>query len=139
MTMSALQPMTEPTAPTAPPREPRLGRFIGIIVERPGRDPEKAVASNVSRIGLGGKGSIVLHPGERIVIAFPDHSRHEATVRWAGNGRFGVEFDTPIDPDRVRFSPDAWNEVRSQPPVVNSGFEIFRPVSSTRRPGLRVR
>jgi PilZ domain len=120
-------------------RQPRLGRFIGVTLERTGHETEKAIVSNISSRGMGGKCAIALEPGERVMAHLPLGVRLGAIVRWCERGRFGLMLDREIDPETVRFSEEAWAETRAAQPVQDFGFEAFRPVSSTKRPGFRVR
>lgn len=131
--------MTEPPQEDAPAREPRLGRFIGIMIERAGKSPERAIASNVSTSGLGGKTSLALKPGERVTLHLPNEELLTATVRWCAKGRFGVSLDQPIDPSTVRLSEDKKLTVNASPAQPQPQFELFRHVSSTHRPGFKVR
>lgn len=131
--------MNEPPQEDAPAREPRLGRFIGIMIERAGKPPERAIASNVSASGLGGKTSLALMAGERVTLHLPNDERLSATVRWCAKGRFGVSLDQQIDPSAVKLSEDNKPSGHVSTPQPQPQFELFRHVSSTHRPGLKVR
>jgi PilZ domain len=131
--------MTDTANEDAPVREQRLGRFVGITIERAGKPPEKAIACNVSSSGLGGKTSLMLQPGERITLHLPNNESVSATVCWCAKGRFGVRLDQTIVPETIR--PGEGGKIGpgapSPPPAAN--FELFRHVGTPHRPGFRVR
>jgi hypothetical protein len=122
-----------------PGRERRFGRFFGVKIERTGRETEKAVVSNISSLGMGGKDPIGFIAGERVTVLLPLGVRIVATVCWCERGRFGLRLDRMINPEAIRFSEDSWKEAQVARPVQNFDFEAFRPASSTKRPGFRVR
>lgn len=131
--------MTDTPNEDAPAREPRLGRFIGIMIERAGKPPEKAIACNVSSSGLGGKTSLSLQPGEHILLHLPNEETVAATVRWCAKGRFGVKLEREIAPDSVRPAEGRTSGTNALPGQPPGNFELFRHVSTTHRPGFRVR
>jgi len=61
----------------------------------------KMVVSNVSAGGLGGRCDIALPVGERVDINLSSIGCLSGEVIWSDGRRFGIEFDTPIDPAAV--------------------------------------
>lgn len=122
------------------PREPREGRFAGCTIAWDGRQPAKAVAVNISRHGMGGKGKIGLIVGKRVTVCIAGGEPMRGQVQWVRDDRFGIRFDDPIDTGRTRISEEAWSGKLAKAPAGSaSGFELFRPPTSTWRPGFRVR
>lgn len=51
---------------------------------------------NISLFGLMGRVSTPLLPGENLLLDLPHVRRIESVVRWAEDGRIGVEFASPV-------------------------------------------
>jgi hypothetical protein len=54
---------------------------------------------NVSRLGLMGRVASAVAAGDKLLFELPHVRRIEAVVRWVEDGRIGVEFARPIEPD----------------------------------------
>ena len=54
---------------------------------------------NISPLGLMGRASAAFQRGDKLLFELPHIRMVEAEVRWAEDGRIGIEFARPIEPD----------------------------------------
>src|SRR3546814_18191139 len=104
--------MSNSEAHTASPaasekRQPRQSRLVKASLGCERLSRFDITIRNVSRTGVGGKGSHRLHIGERVTLFLPAHPPMTATVRWVENRseerRVGKEC---VSTCRSRWSPD---------------------------------
>ena len=130
--------MSNSEAHTASPaasekRQPRQSRLVKASLGCERLSRFDITIRNVSRTGVGGKGSHRLHIGERVTLFLPAHPPMTATVRWVENTRFGIETDEPIETARLR-TAQADQLVTADS---KADFQIVpAPRLSTWRPGL---
>src|SRR3546814_14111776 len=99
--------MSNSEAHTASPaasekRQPRQSRLVKASLGCERLSRFDITIRNVSRTGVGGKGSHRLHIGERVTLFLPAHPPLPATVRRVENTRFGIEPDDTIETERLR-------------------------------------
>src|SRR3546814_12971503 len=99
--------MSNSEAHTASPaasekRQPRQSRLVKASLGCERLSRFDITIRNVSRTGVGGKGSHRLHIGERVTLFLPAHPPMTANVRWVETTRFGIETDEPIEHARRR-------------------------------------
>lgn len=87
---------------------------------------------NLSERGLGGVTNIPLSPGQTMTIMLNGIGQVHGRVAWVDDKSFGMEFDEPIDLDKLEMS-------RSGPvaePVKFNVAQRFKPVEDYKRPGF---
>lgn len=100
---------------------------------------QKIVIGDVSPRGIGARAQGECPPqGSRIVISFSNGMELGGEVRWARNGRFGVQLEKEVDPRELQGSGGSW-EAANRPFDPSHVFDQFRPVTRAYRPGLKVR
>src|SRR3546814_17566967 len=102
--------MSNSEAHTASPaasekRQPRQSRLVKASLGCERLSRFDITIRNVSRNGVGGKGSHRLHIGERVTLFLPAHPPMKAPVSWVANTRFGIETDEQIATPRLRPAP----------------------------------
>jgi len=117
-------------------RKRRSSRIIrGTLITPSGHECELLIR-NVSSHGLGAKtaAQIDLKIGDDVIVQLPNVGRIAGTVRWIGNGSFGIETSKEIDADLLLFGGDE----RSLVPKTEAYNvpEAFQPTTDTRRPGF---
>jgi hypothetical protein len=117
------------------PRNPRSGRVFVTDLRIGERESQRVVVRNVSRRGVGLKGTPTPVAGTRISLLLGPHGYVSGVVRWSLAPKFGVLLDEPIDPAAFRFETDSWAEVVPKADK-DHVFDLFRPVTSTWRPGF---
>ena len=99
----ALSPEGSRTKPKADiRRHERASMLLVAEIRIAGGSPERAVVRNISAIGLMVEAETRRGEGETVSVLLGGLDWINATVVWKIGNRFGVRFDEPIDPGRVR-------------------------------------
>ena len=102
--------------------------FLAAALRKQGEQGEETVrVRNLSAGGMMADCKMALASGDRISLTLRGVGDVEGVVAWSTNGRFGVQFDTPIDPKLARKPVGRGGE--DPMPYVRAG--------SGRRPGVR--
>lgn len=114
-------------------RQPRQSRLVKAALESERFGRFDVTIRNVSRTGIGGRGSVPLDRGERITVFLPGHRPMMGTVRWIGNDSFGIETDGEIRPEQLRAAHGGGVPATDQ----SVEFRIIPPSNAiSKRPGL---
>ncbi|MEM8694493.1 MAG: PilZ domain-containing protein [Pseudomonadota bacterium] len=87
---------------------------------------------NLSEKGLGGVATVALKPGQRMTIMLSGIGPVQGRVAWVNGKSFGMEFEEPIDLDRLHMPT---GEI-VQAPQKFSVAPRFRPMENYKRPGF---
>lgn len=100
--------------------------FLQAVVVAEGRpEPISVRVRNLSTGGMLAESNVVLADGTAVVTDLPNIGAISARVVWSANGKFGLAFDQPIDPQAVRRKVVQKAEV----PAVLSGLSMAkRPI-----------
>ena len=80
---------------------------------------------NISPGGMMGESETAVTAQERIQVELRNIGQVQGTIAWVNGKRFGVAFDTPIDPKRLRERP----KVAAEPLMTKDGFrKIIHPL-----------
>jgi len=60
--------------------------------------PHPVKVRNLSSNGMMGEGAFTLRSGTRLTVSLPKHGEVAGTVVWVQQPRFGVAFDSEVDP-----------------------------------------
>ena len=119
-------------------REPRSPRVFVTTIRTERLGEQTITVRNLSPFGLGARlRSHRLVPGERITVSLNDESV-DAEVCWVRHGSFGARLAREIDPARFTFGHKNWASA-TRPFPRGHVYDQFRPVSNSRRPGLKFR
>jgi len=119
-------------------RDPRSHRMFVAAIRSRRLGEQPIIVRNISRHGIGARiRSGAPEVGEELVFVL-DGELLEGQVRWVRKDRFGALLFQEVDPSRFNFAHKSWASA-SRPFEPGHVYDQFRPVSDTRRPGLKVR
>lgn len=125
---------TDQPAEDPPVREPRKGRlFMAEMTLDDGRSTKVRIR-NLSSKGLGGIAETPVRPEQTGQLILAGIGHVTGRIAWVRGQNFGMEFHHPIDAELARMNSAA-SETKSDFVVPDR----FRPVTSHKRPGFRVR
>jgi hypothetical protein len=119
-------------------REERSHRIFVATLHSKRVGDKSIIVRNISPHGISARMQPpMLEPGELVTISLNGETV-DAQVRWVRRDRFGARLVREVDPSCFNFSGKSWEAV-IQPFEPGHVFEQFRPVSDSRRPGLKIR
>ncbi len=120
-------------------REPRVRKLVKIELFASDGATHPSIVRNLSRFGLRATLPIPLRTNQSIEIGKPGYGKVKGTVRWVGNGEFGMQFDEPVDVDQFDFgSKNTTGHFIKKPPNGHV-WRGFQTDTSAKRPGLRTK
>ena len=84
----------------SPPREPRASVILYARIDHAGRSVEVRVR-NLSAGGLMAELPQAVAPDSAVEVELPAHGWVRGRVAWQTEGRAGIAFDEPVDPQAV--------------------------------------
>jgi hypothetical protein len=119
-------------------REKRSHRMFAATLHSKRVGEKSIIIRNISPHGISARMQPpMLEPGEMVTISLNGETV-DAQVRWVRRDRFGARLSREVDPSCFNFAGKSWEGV-TQPFERGHVFDQFRPVSDSRRPGLKTR
>jgi hypothetical protein len=112
-----------------PSREPRRARLLVCDMRLANGRVAKVRIRNISTGGMGGRSEIVIEPWQRVALMLPAIGTVAGRIAWVRHGLFGIQFDSPIDPDQAVVVPTVRQSDHVVPPR-------YQPATDFRRPGM---
>jgi hypothetical protein len=98
---AATQGFAKVTAPKQHPDRDTL-LLVADIVPEGEASAQRHTVRNLSPGGMMAQGGAALATGARVSVSLRNIGTVQGKVAWAENGRYGIAFDTEIDPQAVR-------------------------------------
>lgn len=94
-------------------------------------DKEKVRVRNLSAGGMMADGDFGLQRGAAVQINLRNIGEVTGQIAWTGNGKFGIAFDSIIDPQKVRAAPATTSS------IPHGNLKVILPTSQLQKGVLR--